>query len=103
MLIDFLLQVLIGFDEGEGVNYMSKIVKPTVDKSGWEEAVRKLIVANYRTEEARNYIKKFIQFEYRNWTAAKSGDEVISSSYRSYVLQVTKARKFLCQLSSAVF
>jgi len=79
---------LVGFDEGEGVNYLSP--EPSSSSYGakeWDNAIINLINANYKTDEARNYIQKFLRFEYRNWTLnAKTTDP---STYRSYILQVT--------------
>lgn len=107
------LQVLIGFDEGEGVNYLEQLIgvsnmgdssdNAVASKTDWEQSVAKLVNSNYRTVNARNYIQKFIQFEYRNWTTVKSSqmiDTTSSSSpqsttptvpvnYKSYILKVS--------------
>ena len=34
----------------------------------WDNAISNLINANYKTDQARNYIQQFVWFEYRNWT-----------------------------------
>ena len=76
-------------------------------KSDWEQSVQKLVNANYRTVNARNYIQKFIQFEYRNWTTVKSSqmsdaDTTQSTSstdipvnYKSYILKVKYRPSFI--------
>ena len=68
----------------------------------WEQSVAKLVDSNYRTVNARNYIQKFIQFEYRNWTTVKSSrmadttssstqstDPSLPVNYKSYILKVS--------------
>ena len=87
---------MVGLDEGEGVNYLSnssQIISGSSSSSSgdpssssssassgdneaastsgydeWDNAISNLINANYKTDQARNYIQQFVWFEYRNWT-----------------------------------
>ena len=59
---------MVGFDEGEGVNYLT-------DKSAaidWDNAIINLINANYKTDQARNYIQQFVRFQGRRRICCKT-------------------------------
>ena len=104
---------MVGLDEGEGVNYLSnssQIISGSSSFSGdpssssssapsggdttasassgydeWDNAISNLINANYKTDQARNYIQQFVWFEYRNWTNTPPNKQM----YRNNALNVS--------------
>ena len=51
----------------------------------WDNAISNLINANYKTDQARNYIQQFVWFEYRNWTNTPPNKQM----YRNNALNVS--------------
>ena len=105
---------MVGLDEGEGVNYLSnssQIITGSSSSSGdpssssnaspggdaaassgydeWDNAISNLINANYKTDQARNYIQQFVWFEYRNWTNIPPNKQM----YRNNALNVSDRNK----------
>ena len=92
---------MVGFDEGEGINYLSRseqngggavLGRQSYGEKEWDNAIINLINANYKTDEARNYIQKFLRFEYKNWTLPNPNP----NTYRTYILQVSSSASTLC-------
>ena len=105
---------MVGLDEGEGVNYLSnssQIISGSSSSSSsgdlsssassggdatassgydeWDNAISNLINANYKTDQARNYIQQFVWFEYRNWTNTPPNKQM----YRNNALNVSHRKK----------
>ena len=56
----------------------------------WDNAISNLINANYKTDQARNYIQQFVWFEYRNWTNTPPNKQM----YRNNALNVSQLPEF---------
>ena len=67
----------------------------------WDNAISNLINANYKTDQARNYIQQFVWFEYRNWTNTPPNKQM----YRNNALNVShrKNRKNLKDNPTKIF
>lgn len=78
---------MVGFDQGEGINYLT--ADGVYNEASWLAAVQKLVSSNFRTDRAKNYIKKFVGFLYKDWGG--DPDPAACPRYRGRTLQVWKS------------